>query len=137
MRRPLASVIRRFARDEDGAVTVETVIWLPFLFLILALITDASLAFYSKADAFRIIQNGNRLYSIGALDTTAKVETFVETVFRNTAINADATTVVDDDGLLVGTSLSYPLQNVMLFSDVPNNWRITVQSIHYIEWPKP
>lgn len=137
MRRPLASVIGRFARDEDGAVTVETVIWLPFLFLILALITDASLAFYSKADAFRIIQNGNRLYSIGALDTTAKVETFVETVFRNTAINADATTVVDDDGLLVGTSLSYPVQNVMLFSDVPNDWRIVVQSIHYIEWPKP
>jgi Flp pilus assembly protein TadG len=122
---------------------VETVIWLPFLFLILAMITDASLAFFSKVEAQRVVQNANRLYSLRALSTTAQVEEFAVRWFRNTAINATARTVTSPPvttthrGTLVGTQLRYPMQNVMLFSDVPNDWMITVESVHYVEWPQP
>lgn len=128
---------RRFARDESGTVTVEAVIWLPFLFVLLALITDISLAFFSKAEAFRAIQNGNRLYSINRLDDEAEVETWVESVFSATAPSAVATTVTNADRTLVATQVAYPVQSILLFTNVPDSWMIRVQSQHYVEWPNP
>lgn len=128
---------RRFAGDESGTVTVEAVIWLPFLFVLLALITDISLAFFSKAEAFRAIQNGNRLYSINRLDDEAEVETWVESVFSATAPSAVATTVTNADRTLVATQVAYPVQSILLFTNVPDSWMIRVQSQHYVEWPNP
>lgn len=133
---------RRFAREEAGAVTVEAVIWIPFFFFILALITDASLAFFAKAEAFRIIQAGNRLYSIEQdkdANTAAELETWIENAFESRSANANATTTlveVSTGQTVVSTALTIPIREVMLFdAGVPDSWVMTVGSQHYVEWP--
>jgi Flp pilus assembly protein TadG len=136
-RRPPACGIGRFARDQSGAVSVEAVLWIPFFFMLLALITDASLAFFSRAEAFRIVQTGNRLYSVGTYTTTAEVQGFVTRAFQGQSRNAVARTVTDAGGRVVGTQLHYPMRDVVLFgTGMPASWRINVQSMHYVEWPR-
>lgn len=130
---PLGRWVRRFARDESGLVTVEMVIWLPFLFVLLALIADVSLAFFSKAEAFRIVQSGNRLYSVNRLKQKSDVEAFVESIFDQYAPTAEATTITSADDSLVATQLAYPLQSILLFTNVPDSWMIRVQSQHHVE----
>lgn len=136
---------RRFARDESGTVTVEAVIWIPFFFFILALITDASLAFFAKAEAFRIIQAGNRLFSIEQdrdVNTAAQLETWIENAFDTrsagpTGANAITTLLEVSTGqTVVSTAMTIPLQEVILFDvGVPSSWVMTVGSQHYVEWP--
>ena len=141
MRLPFSDLTRfvgRFARDESGAVTVEAVIWIPVFFFVLMLITDASLAFFSRAEAFRIVQNGNRAYSVGDLASTAAVETWVEGAFTRSKSD-DATTTISTDKTLVTTQLSFPIVQVVAFSTfgLPSTWKIVVSSQHYVEWPNP
>lgn len=130
---------RRFARDEGGAVTVEALLWIPFFFWIVMLITDASLAFFAKAEAFRIVQNGNRLYSISAdvADTEAELEAWVESAYSGQSTRAAADTTFPSSGTVVQTAMTVPLVDVMLFNvfGASDSWTMTVNSQHYIEWP--
>ena len=130
---------RRFARDEAGAVTVEALFWIPFFFGVLMLITDVSMAFFAKAEAFRIVQNGNRLLSVRSLDTAAEVETWVEDAYSGRSASADATTAISEDETIVSTQIVIPIREVMLFNvfGATSDWVMTVNSQHYIEWPNP
>ena len=153
MRAPFARLTRfakRFARDEGGAVTVEAVLWIPFFFLVLMLITDASLAFFSKAQAYRIIESGNRAFSINS-STSVTAETkktntqaWINAQFRAqfpraTAANVTVTTVPDKASGTVSTSLTYRARDVVAFNtlSVLGNWTITVRAQQYVEWALP
>ena len=132
----LTRFTRRFAQDEDGAITVEAVLWIPFFFLVLILITNAALAFYAKGEAFRIVQNANRAFSAHALASKEAVETRVEAAFTRTT-NDEASTTVSTDKKIVSTQLTFPVRDVMAFNliNIPSSWKITVSSQHYVEWP--
>ena len=127
---------RRFAQNERGAVSVEAVLWIPLFFLLLILITNASFAFSARAEAFRIVQNGNRAFSAHAFASKEAVETWVEGVFARSA-NDDATTTISADKRTVTTQLSFPVRDVMVLNliSIPSSWRISVSSRHYVEWP--
>jgi len=56
---------REFLQREDASATIEFVLWLPIVILILLLIVDASMLFMSRSQAIRILQDTNRLYSVG------------------------------------------------------------------------
>lgn len=126
----------RFARDERGAVSVEAVLWIPFFFVLLMLITDASLAFFSKAQAFRVIEAGNRAFSIKNLTSTAATELWIENEFKPLSRNVNAITTVDKARGIVFTTLEYPARDVSLFGslNVLKGWKITVRSQQYVEW---
>ena len=135
---------RRFAQDEEGAVTVEAVLWIPFFFFILMLITDASLAFFSKAQAYRIIESGNRAFSVNDDSTAAGTQTWIENQFlaqftRASAANVDVVTTPDSDSGTVSSSLTYRARDVVAFNTlgVLSNWTITVQTQQYVEWAMP
>lgn len=128
---------RRLLADESGAVTVEALFWIPFFFGVLMLITDVSMAFFAKAEAFRIVQNGNRLLSVRALDDAAAVEAWVEAEYSGRSANAEVTTALNEDETVVSTQIVIPIGDVMLFDvfSATNDWVMTVNSQHYIEWP--
>ena len=132
----LTRFTRRFAQDQDGAITVEAVLWIPFFFLVLILITNAALAFYARGEAFRIVQNGNRAFSAHAIASKEAVETWVEGAFARST-NDDAVTTISSDKTIVTTQLSFPLRDVIAFNtlSLPSSWKITVSSQHYVEWP--
>jgi Flp pilus assembly protein TadG len=144
---PFARMTRfatRFSRDEEGAVTVEAVLWIPFFFFVLMLITDASLAFFSKAQAYRIIESGNRAFSVNDDSTPADTQTWIESQFldqftRAGDANVTATTTPDSDSGTVSSSLTYRARDVVLFNSlgVLGNWTITVQAQQYVEWAMP
>ena len=124
-----------FARDEGGAVTVEAVIWIPFFFFVLMLITDASMAFFSKAEAYRVIESGNRAFATSRFETTSATATWIENQFKTLSASADATTTADPSAGTVSTTLVYPAREVVLFNTlgVLGGWAITVQAQQYVE----
>lgn len=131
----LTAFIQRFSRDEAGSVTVEAVLWIPFFFGLLMLITDVSLAFFSRAEAFRLIEIGNRSFSVRPGATTADVETWIEEQFDILSPGAQATTRVDAGTGIVSTILEYPAREVSLFGSlgVMGGWTIRVRAMQYVE----
>ncbi len=79
-------------RREDGNVTVESALRVPFFVLLLTLMADAALVFYGQARALQIAQDGNRAYSIGQLTSTEATETFIEQELDALSPNAVAQT---------------------------------------------
>jgi Flp pilus assembly protein TadG len=57
--------IKEFLRQESGSSTIEFVLWMPIALMILLLIVDASMLFMSRSHAIRVLQDTNRLYSVG------------------------------------------------------------------------
>lgn len=54
-----------FLRQEGGSSTIEFVLWVPLVVAILLLIVDSSMLFMSRTHAMRVLQDTNRLYSVG------------------------------------------------------------------------
>lgn len=130
---PFSRWVRNFARDERGSVTIEAVLWLPFFFGLLMLTTDASLAFYGQARAFRTIQDANRALSVGRYTTTDETEAAIEKAFRAYARNAAVTTTTDDG--IVTTVMRVPMTDFTLFNSlgVFNRRNMTIQARHFLE----
>lgn len=67
-----ARLNRRFRKSEDGGVTVEAAIWLPFWILFMFGIGEIALLFNGQAAALDVTQDVLRSYSIG--DITSETE---------------------------------------------------------------
>jgi Flp pilus assembly protein TadG len=59
------SKLKAFLRQEGGSATIEFVLWLPIVMAILLLVVDSSMLFMSRSHAMRVLQDTNRLYSVG------------------------------------------------------------------------
>jgi Flp pilus assembly protein TadG len=64
------SEIKAFSRQETGGATIEFVLWLPIVVAILLLIVDSSMLFMSRSHAISVLQDTNRLYSVGQFTGT-------------------------------------------------------------------
>ncbi|MES2539369.1 MAG: TadE/TadG family type IV pilus assembly protein [Pseudomonadota bacterium] len=62
---------KTFLRQEEGSSSIEFVLWMPIVVMILLLIVDASMLFMSRTHAIRVLQDTNRLYSVGQFTGTA------------------------------------------------------------------
>ena len=71
--------LKRFRRSEDGASTVETVLWVPLFVAFFALLFDVAMIFSGQAATLRVIQEANRDYSVGQITTLAATKTRIET----------------------------------------------------------
>ena len=90
--------IKTFLRQEDGTSTIEFVLWLPIVVLILLLIVDSSMLFMSRSQAMRVLQDTNRLYSVGQFTGTpaeriTKAQNYALSRLRGLSTSATATTV--------------------------------------------
>lgn len=129
----------RRAADESGGATVEAVLWFPFLMLLLALIVDASLLFHRQAQMFRAIQDANRAFSVGLIETPEAVEQTLEALYAPISPNVEAVSVLDTttaSTAIISTSMSVPARDInsigliAAFSDI----RISAASQHYREF---
>lgn len=128
--------LRRLARDEGGTVSVEAVLWLPFFFSLLMIITDVSLAFYGKAQGFRVVQDVNRAVSVGRIADEASAETILLRAVADLSPNASADVVKNDQ--TVTTVLQMPSSDLVLFLGTMISYNyagltITVGAQHYLE----
>ena len=90
------ATIHRFGKDEDGAVTVASVLWLPFFVVVLTMVFDISMIFYGQARAHEIAEDVNRSLSIGHISTYSEAETMALKSIAKLSPNATASTSSED-----------------------------------------
>ncbi len=88
----MTGALTRFRRSEDGASTLETVLWIPLFIAFFALIFDIAMIFNGQAATLRVIQEANRDYSVGQITSLADAKSRIETNLA--AINITPTAVV-------------------------------------------
>lgn len=91
------SEIKAFLRQEGGSATIEFVLWLPIVMAILLLVVDSSMLFMSRSHAMRVLQDTNRLYSVGQFTGTAaeritKAQNYALSRLRGLSPSATVTT---------------------------------------------
>jgi TadE-like protein len=69
--------MKQFLQNDDGSVTVETVIWLPIFFTIIGLVVDATLLFVGQTQMWSVASDTSRLVAMGRL-TVAEAEIWAE-----------------------------------------------------------
>lgn len=123
-----------FGRDERGTATVETVIWLPVFVWVLALIINISMVVFEKNQAYRVVQNANRILSTGYMQTEAETEAYIKQKIAHIAPDATVTTRIEDG--VVTSEVAYQVTDLLLpqmVEDFANIW-VRVSSQHFVEY---
>ncbi len=124
---------RRFLRREDGTATVETLLWFPFFIFVFGLMFDAAMIFYTQSRIVRIIQEGNREYSIGNLADPAATETYIETALSSINVTATAASQVTAGVVTTVVSVRAPELDLLGFFSAIRNLEFNVSSYQMIE----
>lgn len=80
-----------YLADEEGAVTIEYTLWLPFFIILTCAVIDFGMMFNAQARALEMAEDGLRGLSVGQFSTTSEAGTFIETALSNISPNATAT----------------------------------------------
>ncbi|MFY0691606.1 MAG: pilus assembly protein [Paracoccaceae bacterium] len=126
--------MKRWLKDESGTATIEAVLWIPLYVVVLTFIADVSAIFHNQAQVMRIMQDGNRQYSVGRIATPEATETFIEEQLAGFADNAVATTEVIDG--VIHSSVAVPssdLDSVGTWARI-NDITLVVRSQHLKEF---
>ena len=125
-----ANCFRRFGRQENGTVTVESVIWFPIYLLILGLIFDATMLMMGKTEMWSIANDTSRLVALGRM-TESEAEDYVNnTLSGNRGLVADVTT----SGDIVSTVITRPFGTVGSLGIINSSTaELTTQSFYRIE----
>lgn len=121
--------LRSLVFREDGAITVEGVLWLPAYIFFFAFIVDVSLMFNSKTQVQRVLQDVNRLASSGFFLTEEEVEARVIASLVHLTDGAIVETTIDTTTHLVTTTATVPAEDLMAiglvakFTDLDLNFR--------------
>ena len=127
--------LAKFLTAEDGAISIESVLWLPIYALFLVMIVDVSLMFNGQAQAQRTLQDINRLASSGYYRTEADVEARALSLLGHLSdeITVDAT--IDAELGVITAVATMPARDLMVIGSLPDfaDIRITVGAWHMIE----
>ena len=104
--------LRRQTANDDGGVTVEFVIWFPFIMGVLALITDLSFIYTINASMYDSARDGARRMALH-LSTADEAEAFV---LNHLALGNPADfTVTATDGSDVVVRVSTTIEDASIF----------------------
>lgn len=125
-----ASMIGRFTRCQSGALTVEAVLWVPVYLFLFVFIADVSLIFHGQAKATRIAYDGNRMASVGSLETETATSDAIRGRIHNFSPRATVNTTFGFDNIT--TTVVMPagdLAAIGLISRIVD-LDVTVSSVH-------
>ena len=130
----LATRYRLFAKDESGSSTIEAVLWLPMFMLLLSMVADASFIFHGQAQALRIVQDGNRAFSVGRLEDTAATQAYIRSNLISLSRGARVTTTLS--GGIITTTALISVDDLLAIGSVGalTGFDITVKSQHFLEY---
>lgn len=128
------SAFRTFRKGEDGSATVEAVLWLPVLFMVFAMAVDAAFLFFGQNRALRVVQDANRMLSVGRLTSEVEVEDYVKEQLASLSPNltVDTTIALGE----VKTLLDLPSNDIMATGLVRPliGGNVHVQASHLVEY---
>jgi Flp pilus assembly protein TadG len=139
MRLSRGGLVHRRIMAEDGSATVEAVLWIPFFMLLLALIADASFLFHRQAQMLRAVQDVNRAFSTGQIESTEAVQEILVAQYTPLSEDVQAVSVLDTETIpsgIIRTSLSIPAADVNSIGLIAGlgGFNLTVTSQHYREF---
>jgi Flp pilus assembly protein TadG len=103
----------RFARETEGGVTIEFVLWVPFFCAILVATVDVSLLFMTQSNYWSVSRDTARLVARHAM-TEAAAESYAQT--RATFAGNVPTTDVTINGATVTVTISNPASEIAPFN---------------------
>jgi len=127
------SFLTRFIRRNDGAATVETVLWFPFFIAVFGLMFDTTMLFHTQAKIMRAIQDGNRTYSVGKLSTTSATETYIEDKLAGINVTAHASSQVTAGVMTTTVRVRASELDLLGFFTAIRNVEFTVSAYHMVE----
>jgi len=123
---------RSFRDNDEGSVTIEFVLWLPLLFALILIATDASVAFMRQSQMWQVSRDTARIVSRYAMDDTA-AKTYAE---QNAAFgNVVPMVSVDGTGSQVVVAISTPAEAMTIFGTLnfALDDSITTRVVHAME----
>ena len=125
--------IKRFFGKEEGTATVEAVLWFPIFILVFGLMVDAAMIFHGQAKVLRVIQDGNRNYSIGRLRTPEETQNYVINTLANLNITAEALTVENAGVATTTVRVAAAQLQILGYFSALTNLEIEVSADHLLE----
>lgn len=124
--------LQKMIRKEDGAVTVDFVMWMPVLFAIILLAADASMAFMRQSQMWQVSRETARIVSRHGMDElTAEAYAKAEATIGNVEPLVDVIVGTTD----VTVSISMPIDVMTPFNTLSFavNENITTSVTHVLE----
>ena len=103
--------VRRFYHDEEGSFTIESVVWMPIFAILIAVIMNVSLVFFSESQMLRVVQDANRAFSLGRFENELETETYILAELDHMGANFTVETTLS--GGVITTVLSAPAADLM------------------------
>lgn len=131
-RAPL-SVFAAFHRKEEGAATVEFVLWLPVIAFLFGLVADTAMIFGGQAQVLRVVQDANRAMSIGLVRDVDDTQNLILAGIVRIAPNASVATTVN--GGVIRSTVSIPVTDLTATGlvDTFSDFNVTVFAQHLAE----
>jgi len=107
--------LRRFGKEDSGAVTVEFVLWVPVFILILALTVDATVLFKTQANMWTVARDVGRQMSTG-LYNNAQALTYANSQLASWGLPGTANVAQTNGNVTV--TVSVPVTSVVPFNIV-------------------
>ncbi len=126
--------LEKFRKDQEGSATVEAVLWLPFFVIIFVMIADVSFVFHRQSQALRVVQDANRAFSVGRLNSTIETEDFVLAGIAAYTTGASVSTTVTSGIIRTTTLIPVDDMTAVNFFRFLRGYNVEVTSEHYLEY---
>ena len=131
--RPQYLRLSHFVRREDGAATIEALLWLPMFFYILALSVDVTMVFHGYSRVIRVVEDVNRGLSVGRI---ASIDEGISKIKSNLSNYANVTAnIAIVDGIVV-TNVDVPVASMVVLGAVTMmmDKNIAIKTQQYVEF---
>ncbi len=130
----LKKTVRKLRRDQDGSVSIEMALWLPLFMGLVLVVGNTSMVFYGQSQAMRVVQDGNRAFSVGRIQSIEDTEAFVTAGLAPLSADAVVTTTLYEG--VVYTVAKIPVQDLARLGtlDMFSNYDVTVASQMFVEY---
>ena len=101
---------------------------------VVLLITNTSLVFYGQSQAMQVVQDGNRAFSVGRLQTVEETETYITERLAHLTEEPVVETVLHEG--VVYTTVQLPVQDLAHIGNLEmfSNYNVHVGSQMYVEY---
>lgn len=131
--RTTGGVFASLGREEDGAATVEFVLWLPVIAFLFGLVADTAMIFGGQAQVLRVVQDANRAMSIGLVRNADDTQRRILAGIVKIAPNASVATTVESG--VIRSTVSIPVTDLTATGlvDAFTDFNVTVFAQHLAE----
>lgn len=95
----------RFARDETGSFSIETMIWIPLFAVVFAFVTDVSLTYYGYSRMWDVARDSVRRVTTGEM-TTAEAEAHARSILTGGAVYSVTVDDTDTEDVVITITAS-------------------------------